>query len=293
MGGVYRMGRLITKNPILNKIAVISAYLITSCLCIHSAVSQTTPDTRSKYKEHRIKIIVETEYQYNWKGSEYKSSVSSEQYDTLGNLVRSNVHTDDESVKDILNHGITYTYDEYGNITSEEKTSDWGNSRHTYSHKYTPDGRVATTMATYFFGDDNRSYSKIYKKTYNDEGKLVMHVTVDVKDPPEVRQADHYVYDERKRKRTAVWTSGLDDTLSVTNFTYNEKDQLVKKEVTMNDGSTSVTELTYDEQGRVLQESGPSFKIHYKYNDNGLLIEMRKEVSEKPYFRREYQYFFY
>lgn len=68
----------------------------------------------------------------------------------------------------IVNRDTYYTYDEYGNVLSEEIVNDSQRNYYTYSHTYADDGRLLRTRKV--LGSDDSVVEYIYE--YDEDGKL-------------------------------------------------------------------------------------------------------------------------
>lgn len=68
----------------------------------------------------------------------------------------------------IVNRDTYYTYDEYGNVLSEEIVNDSQRDYYTYSHTYADDGRLLRTRKV--LGSDDSVVEYVYE--YDEDGKL-------------------------------------------------------------------------------------------------------------------------
>lgn len=187
-------------------------------------------------------------------------------YDEHDNLVRWEQNGDPENMQ--MTEVYSYTYDENGNVTAKTKSNinpPSTDKRLSFCDRYYyyPDGTLEYQV-NYVYDYDSELLRKNYIKEYDSHGSEILYLSYN---------ADRSVY------------------RSETKCEYDGDGNLVK-ETWQEDGSSQVTEYTYDEAGNMLTEvrtefSDASFKEQsfvrttgYSYDSNGNLI---KETSIDSY----------
>lgn len=133
---------------------------------------------------------------------------------------------------------LSFLYDDAGNMTRRDRT-DWNCC----------DGTEATESRRYEYDEMNR-VRKVFAETPDTEGRLI----------------EEYQYDEFGNCVKKV----IDG--EVTDYYYNVLEQLTRKTVTSG-GNTEETVYSYDKDGRLISEQGPS-KILREYNAQGNLSKI-------------------
>lgn len=170
----------------------------------------------------------------------------------------------------------TYTYDQHENKISETRTWQYDNgetrsTQTTYENTYDgdklaevktyEDGKLESwekydangneTLRVYYYGDDGEESSR-YESTYDEDGKIL--------------------------KRVDKW-GGETNT---TTYTYNSSGKIVETNYSAQDGRTSRSAYSYDDNGNVTgMKTYTDGKVTMEYKLNYKEVSVSKEVAEK------------
>ncbi len=196
-------------------------------------------------------------------------------FDDHDNIIRSETAGDPENME--LTKLYSYTYDKNGNVTA--KTQSYADppstDRDIYFHDrfcYYDDGTLKYHV-NYTKDSDSGLWKKNYRKEYDSHGSEVLYISYNSDGSTGYRSETQCEYDSSGNLAKETWHS---------------------------DGSSMVSEYTYDEAGNILtavrtessEDSDESFvyKTEYAYDSRGNLI---KETKTDPYdvtVSTEYEY---
>lgn len=235
-------------------------FLLLTTLCVNAQMNKENHYELSKQKIVDSKIKSETQWKINLNNPSLgKSIVSYKEYDLKGQLVKTIVYGEGDSV---LTEGIL-SYDERGRlIGSSTKKGKAGTVKNIYS--YNSDDKLSLTK-TY---DESNNLIAYMKHIYNAEGKLDQLETIGANN--KLRLLFKYQYDSKGNIAEVLTQDIINNINSKGIFHYNENNKLV-------------SQLTYDNSGKLIQA------VEKKYDDNGnLSAEIVKNansqiISEETY----------
>lgn len=220
----------------------ITVLLLLTSLCVNAQINKENPYELSKQKIVDSKIKSETQWKINLNDpSQKKSKVSYKEYDLKGQLVKTIVYGEGDSV---LTEGVL-SYDEKGRLAgSSTKRGKAGTVRNIYS--YNDDDKLSRTE-TY---DESNKLIASMTHIYNADGRLDQLETIGADN--KVRLLFKYQYDE-KGNMVEVGTQDLVNKINSKGiFHYDENNKLV-------------SQLTYDNNGKLIQS------LEKKYDADGKL----------------------
>ena len=204
------------------------------------------------------------------------SSTTEYRYDEAGNIL--SVMTQDQHGQQTIN---SYTYDEQGHCTATDYTDSQGQTTHTeYTCELdqkgnciretatTDSGAQTTTTRTYDSHGNCVSEIKVnpsgeeesYGRTYDNYGDLISQRHVS-----ELKtETETYTYNNARQ--VALYQYQLNSSLTLTvRYEFNDNGQAVRSIMESEDGSTLVTEYTYDIHGNLISSSNAQAEITYTY----------------------------
>ncbi|MBE6531821.1 MAG: hypothetical protein E7679_07050 [Ruminococcaceae bacterium] len=224
-----------------------------------------------------------------------------------------------------------YEYDEYGNQTLEIYSSRYGYSKTSDSYEYDDNHNLTKHVYVSTSGNEiTRSYE------YDEKGRLILFVDPmgcavnfeyddvgnKIKEIFDYGTILDYIYDERgnlletigsnsngdityrkineydiKGNLTKIVQGTEEDSQSITTFEYDEKGNILKRNVKQSDGYTYSVEYEYeyDDYGNKIKyaayyQSGNFEKISYKYDQNGNMLEKHREDEEGKDYSEYFEY---
>ena len=159
---------------------------------------------------------------------------------------------------------VTKEYDERGNLLKETSLDDWDDYGYTTEYAYdaennciltrglSADGNVYYEDATVYENgrpvkethtSDGGNYVSTTTYTYDGEGRLTRYVS----ESPYGRYETQYTYDKAGNTARIESLSGEERTVST--YVYDEQGNELRSETVYSDGSRSVAESTYNEDG--------------------------------------------
>lgn len=238
----------------------LTVILLLTSLCTNAQINKENHYELSKQKIMDSKIKSETQWKINLNDpSQKKSKISYKEYDQKGQLVRTIVYGEGDSV---LTEGIL-SYDEKGRlIGSSTKREKAGAVKNIYSYN---DNDKLSRTDTY---DESHNLMAYMKHTYDSEGKLEQLETIGAEN--KVHLLFKYLYDAQGNM-VEVGTQDVVNKLNSKGIFYYD------------DNNKLVSQLTYDNNGKLIQS------VEKKYDADGKLTgEVVKNansqiVSEETY----------
>ena len=190
-----------------------------------------------------------------------------------------------------------YTYDEYGNVTSQsygygdvpnmlDKNEFSLEQEYTMNNVYDANGRLI--RREYVF-TANGHVTKEYDYTYSSDGRLLKIV---FKQPRETDVVTEYTYDEAGNLIKTVETSAEE----VVTVEYDGRGNIKKEETVASDGGKITQTYTYDERGNKVRfeyAGGDALWFNeYTYDDNGKLIKKVCTPTDGNIVISEYTYIY-
>ena len=182
----------------------------------------------------------------------------------------------------------TRTYDETGNLLSENYKSQSGNVAYGDSYTYDEKGNVLSHK-TY---DKHSRFSSETTNTYNDAGQLISQLFTSSEGSLYTRKSD-FTYGEDGLLVKKVDTNPEDTGSPVHSefhyvYSYDEKGNLIKEDwINVNDGVQtphSWKAWTYDAKGNKLSETdNRGFKTEWTYDDRGNMLSEAQYVEDGSY----------
>ena len=189
-------------------------------------------------------------------------------YDEKGNLLTDNYVAADGNTT----YSNTYTYDETGKMLTRDSIDSHSATDHT-EYTYDPAGRLVTELFT-----NSENYSAKVDYIYREDGKIAEKIAVYDK----TQEITAYTYDENGRllkEEHTVRTGEKVQQNTVMEYTYDASgNKLTQTETRMGELSRK-EEWTYNEAGKVLTykefdgQGNPGEEMKYIYDNQGRLEE--------------------
>ena len=260
--------------------AILAAALValTGCSSRKAASSSRTEDLPDTLSAEEVELPDNkaayrcTSYQYE--GNELVCKYFQD-FDDHDNIIRSETAGDPENME--LTKLYSYTYDKNGNVTAKTQsyTAPPSTDKDYNFHDrfcYYDDGTLKYHV-NYAKDRDTELWKKNYRKEYDSHGSEVLYISYNTDGSTNYRSETQCEYDSGGNLTKETWHS---------------------------DGSSQVTEYTYDDAGNILtavrtessEDTDESFvyKTEYAYDSRGNLI---KETKTDPYnetVSTEYEY---
>ena len=196
-----------------------------------------------------------TTYTYNDKGLLAEELYESDGYSyttVYAYDARNNKTSEKTTYPDGDTSSTVYTYDDAGNCLTEEYAGYGGDSRKTVS-TYNAAGQLLTATDTSKYGDGDGDTS-VQTITYDAAGNRV----------------------KEEYHSTSVWNGETSEYSYTYTYTYDAGGRVLRSESANSDGSTSVSEYTYDDAGRELtwkytgtSEDASTMSSEYSYDAQG------------------------
>ncbi len=243
---------------------------------VYEGISGSDKETHT-YDEYGREKTASYESTYgDGENSNYFATTYSYEYDMWGQRSR----VINQGVGDVVSETV-YTYDDDGNILMQETTDNSGRSGYYYT--YDENGNIIKSTFAY---EDEVMYATEY--VLDADGNVVLTRELDGEGNVSSSQESKYT-DGRVSQST--YTSG--DYTSFTNYTYDERGNLIRYETQDNYG-TYVANTIYNEKDLRVQEEYSSdtmsYVAVYEYNELGLQTRSETTYSDGTYFLSETVY---